>query len=498
MCTGTCKKCNSCLDLCNCGSKIPVCKPKKKCEIKIPANCIEELHEYLYDTLEFGDCLFPTLEVINGQKRLKININQGCVNNFPPSNCTPQPIAPTIVASTTEITTGNKAVLTVSNFNGIVNWFNESGNLIGSGISIEVSAGIYYAKSLTACGYSANSNIVNINLITVELYTASRSATFTKECLPGCISTSVVFTKSYTASTQIGANNLASTDTNFNLEGQAFAEQNATCNCNYCGNILTWTNPILSCVDNQTTINISVTGNGTNPVEFYDYSLAGNTPYNPAGWSNGATLNSYTSSTSFDSDGSLHYFKARLKNCSNYIDGVIATCNIETMVYTATRTTSFQRNNCASGCTPSIVPFTKTYTSSVSQQTADNLALNDTLFATEGEAYANANGTCTNCCIPPVSVNVLGLNTVQVGTNNIYTLENNNVGVSYIWSSGLGVSLTNNTTNSVTFNAPAIGVYTLQCIISNGCGSVTVTKQITVQTGVVTPSITIVSNNPAC
>ena len=41
------------------------------------------------------------------------------------------------------------AVLTVSNFNGIVNWFNEAGAFIGSGTSIEVTPGVYYAKSLT-------------------------------------------------------------------------------------------------------------------------------------------------------------------------------------------------------------------------------------------------------------------------------------------------------------------------------------------------------------
>lgn len=499
MCSGTCNKCNTCEEACECVSSTKfVCKPKKKCTTSLPAHCIEDLHEYLYDTLLFGECLYPTIEKVNGKNILKININPGCVNNFSSSNCIPVPITPTITASDTNVTSGNYVTLTVSNYNGVVNWFNQGGEQIGSGITINVGAGTYYAKSLTACGYSKNSNIVVITLINSGVFTASRSATFTKTCLPGCVSTSVVFTKSYTASSQILANNLANSDSVFNAEGQAFAESNAECNCNYCSNTLSWTTPIITCLTNTTKINISVSGNGSNQVEFYDYSIAGNTPYNPNGWVLGQSLNSYTSPTNFTSDGELKQFKARLKNCTSYIDGSVAVCNGSSITYSTVRSATFERNNCAAGCTPGTSVFSKTYTA-ITQQQADSLAANDSLFNTEGQAFANANALCTNCCTQPVNALILGLGTIQIGTNNIYTLENNNLGnVTYSWSSGVGISLTNTNTNSVTVNAAIAGTYTLQCIISNSCGSVTMTKQIVVQTGVVTPTITINSNNPSC
>lgn len=64
-------------------------------------------------------------------------------------------------------------------------------------------------------------------------------------------------------------------------------------------------------------------------------------------------------------------------------------------VYTATRTGNFTRNNCGTGYTGSTETYTKIYYSTISQQDADNKAANDSLFNTEGQAYANANGTCT-------------------------------------------------------------------------------------------------------
>jgi len=74
------------------------------------------------------------------------------------------------------------------------------------------------------------------------------------------------------------------------------------------------------------------------------------------------------------------------------------TCTItEAPSFTAQRSQSFTRNNCASGELGSAVPFTKNYTGST-QQAADNAAANDPNFATEGQAFANnpVNGaTCT-------------------------------------------------------------------------------------------------------
>lgn len=65
--------------------------------------------------------------------------------------------------------------------------------------------------------------------------------------------------------------------------------------------------------------------------------------------------------------------------------------------FSAQRSQSFTRNNCASGELGSSVPFVKNYTGST-QQAADDAAANDPDFATEGQAFANdpVNGaTCT-------------------------------------------------------------------------------------------------------
>jgi hypothetical protein len=61
--------------------------------------------------------------------------------------------------------------------------------------------------------------------------------------------------------------------------------------------------------------------------------------------------------------------------------------------YIATRSGSFTRNNCASNYEGSTVPFSKSYTSWVSQSDAEAIA--DANFNQDGQAYANAYGTCT-------------------------------------------------------------------------------------------------------
>lgn len=71
---------------------------------------------------------------------------------------------------------------------------------------------------------------------------------------------------------------------------------------------------------------------------------------------------------------------------------------IEPVSYSAQRTQSFSRNDCAAGEVGSAVPFTKNYISLLSQADADQKAANDPDFETLGQAYANdaLNGaTCT-------------------------------------------------------------------------------------------------------
>lgn len=61
--------------------------------------------------------------------------------------------------------------------------------------------------------------------------------------------------------------------------------------------------------------------------------------------------------------------------------------------FVASRSGSFTRNNCLEGFNGSTVVFNNTYSSMVSQAQAEALA--DANFPTDGQAYANVNGVCT-------------------------------------------------------------------------------------------------------
>ena len=65
------------------------------------------------------------------------------------------------------------------------------------------------------------------------------------------------------------------------------------------------------------------------------------------------------------------------------------------LYWTANRSGTFTRNNCPSGYQAGTATYTKTYTSYISQANANALASGDTNFNTEGQAFANANGSCT-------------------------------------------------------------------------------------------------------
>jgi hypothetical protein len=68
--------------------------------------------------------------------------------------------------------------------------------------------------------------------------------------------------------------------------------------------------------------------------------------------------------------------------------------------YKATRNGNFTKNNCPSGQAGTVVPFSKEYTSNVSQQAAQDLADGDSTFNTQGQANANSNGACTSQIVP--------------------------------------------------------------------------------------------------
>jgi len=105
--------------------------------------------------------------------------------------------------------------------------------------------------------------------------------------------------------------------------------------------------------------------------------------------------------------------------------------------YNASRSGTYTRNNCVGGggqtVTYTVAPGT--YSSTVSQAAADQLAQND--IAANGQAYANAHG---NCCSPLLAMN--GAITSIMG-NNMYL--SGSTTVNYIWvfsyPSGYGSTL---------------------------------------------------------
>ncbi|WP_160710866.1 DUF5977 domain-containing protein [Chitinophaga solisilvae] len=83
------------------------------------------------------------------------------------------------------------------------------------------------------------------------------------------------------------------------------------------------------------------------------------------------------------------------KTCVNYYGGPTG-CPDNQEYSNAAYTQTFTRNNCPAGYAPGSVAYTVnagTYTSTISQEDANQLAVNDAML--KGQAYANANGTCT-------------------------------------------------------------------------------------------------------
>ena len=205
------------------------------------------------------------------------------------------------------------------------------------------------------------------------VYTASRTANFTRNnCGAGQAGSSVPFTKVYTSNvSQADANNLRSADVNFNADGQAYANDPAN-------------------------------GATCTAVPTYSASRTGSFTRNncPAGYAGSIALftKNYVSTVSqADADAKATEDPAFASDGQAYAnDPSHGTCELIPS-YTATRTAEFARNNCPGGYTGSIVPFTKSYVSTVSQADADAKAAADPAFASDGQAFANdpSHGTCT-------------------------------------------------------------------------------------------------------
>jgi len=82
--------------------------------------------------------------------------------------------------------------------------------------------------------------------------------------------------------------------------------------------------------------------------------------------------------------------------CYNYA-GQLADCSIPVLYYNTPQSQTFTKNNCGTCSQGSQVLYTvagNTYSSPVSVEEANQLALND--IASNGQNYANTNGTCTS------------------------------------------------------------------------------------------------------
>lgn len=103
----------------------------------------------------------------------------------------------------------------------------------------------------------------------------------------------------------------------------------------------------------------------------------------------------------------------------NYVAPTKDTDTCPLWTYTATRSQLFTRNNCPSGQNGESVLFTKTYTSTISQADADAQALADSSFTTQGQNYANTNGSCSVVGEHVVYVDLEGP-PIQTGSADVY------------------------------------------------------------------------------
>lgn len=90
--------------------------------------------------------------------------------------------------------------------------------------------------------------------------------------------------------------------------------------------------------------------------------------------------------------------------------------------FTEVKTRQFQKNNCSSGLSGSWVTYSKTYTSYISEDDLQNQIYSDEAnFNSEGQANANANGTCSASCqttlLSPYSYRPISVNSTNVWVN---------------------------------------------------------------------------------
>jgi hypothetical protein len=265
-----------------------------------------------------------------------------------------------------------------------VTWFKGSVQ-VGTGSTIQATAGTYYA----VCGTSS-SNIITItnsgNCINTY-FTKSRSANFSKNNCPAtCAGTQVPFTKYYQSTiNQLDVDTIAANDPLFNIDGQAYANLAGSCIGGTC-TPNTYTN----------TKTLSFTKNNC-PVTCSSVPVSFTRVYTSLISQSDANLQMTNGASQFNIDGQANANATGLctgGNCSP--------------LFTASRTTNFTKSNCPVGCNGVSFPFSRTYTSAISQLDADTQKANNLAqFNLDGQASANSQPQSTGCtggsCAPCVS-----------------------------------------------------------------------------------------------
>ncbi len=258
------------------------------------------------------------------------------VGNFTRNNCPYLEVGTTVTYNNTYTSTVSQAdadAIATANFN---------------------TDGQAYANSTGSCNM-------------MPVYTASRSGNFTRNnCGSGYNGSTVSFSKSYDSYvSQADADNIA--NANFATDGQNYANTAGSCNIITYSAYRSATFTKNDCGANYTGSNVNYSKTYTSTISQADADAKANTYFNAEGqaWANERGTCTYVAPT----------------------------------IYTAYRTASFTRNNCGSNYVGGSVTYSNSYTSTVSQ--ADAEAIADSQFSTQGQAYANANATCTY--VPPVT-----------------------------------------------------------------------------------------------
>ncbi|WP_243653119.1 DUF5977 domain-containing protein [Flavobacterium sp. 90] len=281
----------------------------------------------------------------------------------------------------------------------------------------------------------------------------AKSGSFTKNnCAAGGFGSVVVYTVPagrYTSTTsQVAADALAQTDVNNN--GQTNANTNGTCTFS-------------SIVKSGSFTKNNCAAGGVGSVVVYTV---------PAG--------TYTSTTSQAAADALA--QTDVNNNGQANANTNGTCTFSSIA----RSSSFTKNNCASGGVGSTVAFSQVVgaqTSLISQTDADSKGL--TLFNTNGQANANANGTCTfssiarsgsftknNCASGGVGSSVAFSQAVGAQTSIISQTDADSKGLTLFNTNGQANANTNGT---CTFSSIVkSGSFTKNNCAAGGAGSVVV------------------------